>query len=73
MGKTSCYFLLLLKGSRNGGSAMLQKVELNLVPPEKCNVSYRAHIPNELPNGIHPDYMLCAGGHDGKDTCQVLF
>lgn len=53
------------------GSDILQKVSLNITDTRECNNSYQTSVGKQLPNGILPQSMLCAGDLlKGGDTCQ---
>lgn len=52
-------------------SSYLIKVNLRMINNERCNWFYWTAPKRQLANGIIPDIQICAGGNDGKDTCQV--
>lgn len=52
--------------------SILQKVALNLVPPEVCNETYTTPSQN-IPSGISSKTQLCAGSNYGeRDACWVI-
>lgn len=53
-------------------SSTLLKVQLNVVPVDRCNGSYTSSIGSNLTRGIEDDSQICAGHSEGgKDTCGV--
>lgn len=53
-------------------SADLLKVDLNIIPADRCNSSYFGTLGQKLKYGILTDSQICAGSFEGgKDTCSV--
>ena len=51
--------------------SILKKVELPIVPRNKCMDALRATRLG--PKFVLHDSFICAGGQEGKDTCKVRY